>query len=322
LGLDINSVLKFSVIDWIKDRSALKYFFVIFIFYLLVNISVGFFMYSTFMPFIGNAQPDASQSIFMIANMIVFIFVLMFVAILIASIFNYFIISKALKSKKLGAVPFSVSRWVYFVLLSIAESIAAVFCLYKLRLLLIPIAGVILSIIALVLIIVFSYSNVILSLIGVLIFLVALILFLVYFVIAIYNAYRLSLASVIYIEKERGVWDSLRMSWEITRGKVLDIFVIMLIIGIAGSIIGWFFSVPSMIYQASFTAVASDPATVFKLMVDPIALIFSLPSILVQAFFVIAQLYALIAIYSEIRANQKSSSSKPIKKAISKPKRK
>ncbi|MFH1390982.1 MAG: hypothetical protein ABIH20_01590 [Candidatus Diapherotrites archaeon] len=62
--------------------------------------------------------------------------------------------------------------------------------------------------------------------------LLALLMFFPYIFVMIYTSIRLSLGNAIYLQKDQGIIDSVRESWELSTGKVVEIFVANVIVSI------------------------------------------------------------------------------------------
>ena len=71
------------------------------------------------------------------------------------------------------------------------------------------------------------------AIIGIVFLLLALLAFFVYMGFVVYNDFRLSLSSMVFLHKKIPIIDSAKNSWEITKGNVLVIFALGLVVGIA-----------------------------------------------------------------------------------------
>ena len=71
------------------------------------------------------------------------------------------------------------------------------------------------------------------AIIGIAFMLLALGAFLVYMGFVVYNEFRLSLSSMVFLHKKISIIESAKNSWEITKGNVLVIFALGLVVGIA-----------------------------------------------------------------------------------------
>ncbi|MBI4053649.1 MAG: hypothetical protein HY394_06470 [Candidatus Diapherotrites archaeon] len=112
----------------------------------------------------------------------------------------------------------SKSKVLRFLLLSIAEGFVALFSLFKPKLL--AILGV--SLVLFVAGIIFAKTA---GLIATLMIITGFVGLLVYVAVIIYNSYRLSVAVPIFFETNAGIMSSLKQSWKITRGNVLNILI-------------------------------------------------------------------------------------------------
>ena len=199
MSFGFNKVFKFTFVDWFKQKGILKYFVFLFVFYALVNFVSVYLMYSAFSPIASANTIAPAEAITLMVFFFTYFFALIIICGIVSSLFSYFLIAKALVASKKDFVEFSVKQWLRFIVLSIAECFAAMFSVFNLKLLLVPIAAIVLIIIA-ALLFVLSYSgNYIFALVGVLLLVIAFLLFLAYLVIWMYNCIRLTLSAIIFI---------------------------------------------------------------------------------------------------------------------------
>jgi len=201
-------------------------------------------------------------------------------------------------NKKYKPAPLDFGRFVKFLFYSLIESLAAVFCIYELKYLAVGIVSLILFILGGVLVI-FASTNFILGIIGALFLVLSVILALAYFVIIIYNSYRLMVSTVAFVASGKGIFETLKMSWDMTKGNVLMIFLVMLVVGIIISSISFTVSMPAMFYGMGVGIVSSifgGTSTAF----DPIYLTLLIPAQIFAAIGVIVSSYVLVALYDEM----------------------
>jgi len=317
MSFDFNKVFKLAFFDWFKQKGILKYFIFLFVFYALVNLATTYIMYSVFSPLANASTIAPAEAITLMVFFFTYLFALIFISWIVASLFSYFIITKALTAVKKDFVEFNAKQWLRFLVLSIAECFAAMLSIFNLKLLLIPVVAIIL-IIASALLFVLSYSgNYLLIILGVLLLVLALLLLLAYFFIWIYNSIRLNLSTIIFVEKKRGIMESLKASWDLTKGNVVNIFIVILAIGLAAGVVSWIVTLPLTFYQAGTGAVLEqNSAEAFKQLMNPVVMIMLVPSIIVQTIFVIVQLFGLVAIYAELTKTGKFAKAIAKKKSV------
>jgi len=61
----------------------------------------------------------------------------------------------------------------------------------------------------------------------------------IYFVVVIYNGYRLSMSIPLFMNKNGGIHQTLRESWNMTKGNVLSIFLAYLVFGVVAGIVSF-----------------------------------------------------------------------------------
>ncbi len=223
---DFNSVLKFATIGLLKQKRLL--FEASMLFLILLSCCV-FGVLTVAFPIIAVYLfliPELS--IFTIVPLIFFVIFLAF-TLLSGAYFSYRAISFALRSigKKVGK--FSINLVIKLILSGIVSFFVAFFSIYELKFLSIAIIGVILFIAGIVSLVI-AQGNFIFLILGILGILASLILFFVYYIIMVRNFVRISFASVLLVEKNLGVRESVRTSWKLTTGKAVLIFIIQLIL--------------------------------------------------------------------------------------------
>ncbi|MEM4598830.1 MAG: hypothetical protein QW400_04045 [Candidatus Diapherotrites archaeon] len=82
-------------------------------------------------------------------------------------------------------------------------------------------------------------------------------LLIIYMAIVMYNSVRLSLSNAIFLSKEIGVMSALEESWTLTRGNVLNIFAVIIIVSIIYLIIT--FSIAGIMTSVYFAAGGKIP---------------------------------------------------------------
>jgi hypothetical protein len=171
------------------------------------------------------------------------------------------------------------------------------------------------------------------ALFGILLLLLSFLGFLAYLIVAMYNSLRLSLSSIIFIEKEKKILDCLKESWDLTKGKIINSFGLLIVLIFVLAIINSMVSLPLQVYtgQFSFPPVERTPAQELSQMVDPVVIVLTSVMILFQILIAMVELFGLMYIYGQLKGNKgqvietnktgakiSSKSPKLIKKAVSK----
>jgi len=323
MDFDIGSILKFSFLGWIKEKWVAKYVIALF----LLSSVAGYYailgMKDSFAPLI-NAGEGVSVELMigLFSSYFVSVMALSFVIGIITSVINYLLTAKALKMKKLGSVKISLVQWLRYLFSGIVVSFAALFSIYNLKMLWVAIAGVVLFIFSLVLFTVGSIMGglgslilILILIIGLISLILSLILFVVYFVVVAYNSIRFSFTSIAIVQNGKGFGESLKASWDATNGKVLSVFLALLVVVIIVMILSWVSSIFTMAYsQYAFAGVENNSAQAFEMLASPGYLISMIPSILVGAYSTIAMIFAETAIFATLMAKKETFKPKKTKK--------
>ncbi|VVB76329.1 Uncharacterised protein [uncultured archaeon] len=301
MGFEVGEAINFAFTGWMKSRAALKYFIVALILFIILNVALGSVAGSLFGSLSNAASMSPGEALGMVGYFFLYVAVFVVLYWLISGFIAYFMLGSALREIKRKPVEFSAGRYVRFLGLMIANCLSVVFSLFKLKFLWVLISGIVLAIVGGVLAAagVSFGSNVAMIILGALLVVVAFILFICYAVIMVYNAMRLLIGEMIFVEKEQGIWKSLKASWDITGKNALNIFVVMFVVAIVVMILSFILSAPSMIYQFSVIGMTGGTGAL-KLMSDPTYLGLSALTNIVQAFAVMVQAFAIAGIYTQI----------------------
>ncbi len=150
-------------------------------------------------------------------------FVGYFMILLIQGFFSVLILLKGMNFYKIKTAPFNATKYVKLIILQILSGILALISYYDKRFFFVFIGIIALYLIGIITLI---------SGIGIILLLLALFLSFFYLFIVIYNSIRLSMTPYVFLETNKGIFQSLRDGWNLTQGKVIDIFIALLIIGV------------------------------------------------------------------------------------------
>jgi len=298
------SLITKSLFDWIKDKKMLTYLAITCIILVIMNIFTLFSMSNSLEKLIAlqNSVTPSVEEVFSVIGMFLGPFMLTItISSIILFILSYFIIKRSLELNGLKAVNFSVQRIIMLFILEIASCIVAVLSIFRLKWLAVGVAGAVLLIIGIVL-------TILSPLIGILLLIIGLILCVVYAVIVIINTIRLSLGGTAYIEEERGIMDSLKISWDLTKANVLGIVIIFVVVSIIIGIISWIVALPATFFQFSlmgnFTS-TTNPALLIDnitgMFINPVYLVLLIPGWIISAYQVIVTSYLMTSIYALLK---------------------
>lgn len=224
---DFGSVLKFATIDLLKQKNFLKESGFLSVLFFLILLLIGLFLFAIISAAYLFITPELAIFTFVPLIFALIFFVLFFWSIMY---FSYKLIAFALASTNRKVTPFSFGLAVKLFLSGIYSFIVSVFCLYEIKFLLIGIVGFILFFVGFGIIILFNANSVAL-IFGFLFLLIAFLLIFVYYIMVIRNSVRVSFSSLVLVEKDLGIIESVKYSWNFTAGKAVLIFFIQLILG-------------------------------------------------------------------------------------------
>ncbi|MFA6269068.1 MAG: hypothetical protein WC652_04595 [archaeon] len=295
MNFDFGKILNFAFFDWFKQKGAVKYLAAYFIVLAALTLGTNYLISILASPLVGSVTWDETTLnafIYLMGSVLTISIVLG----VILSAIAYVLIGKALKAKGRNYEKLTAEKWVKFIVLGLAEIIASVFSVYKLKLLLIPVGAIITGLISIVLLTFFESGNWVVGVIGILLLLISLLLSFVYCVIIIHNAYRLILSPAIFVEG-KSVTQALRLSWETTRGNVLNIFVLIIIVGVTAAVLGWIVSIPASLNQGAALIGAAENSNTFANLASPVSIALSIPAIIVQAIMIVVEMFAIVGLY-------------------------
>ena len=292
---NFNSVLKFATIDLLKQKKLvfeiIQLFVLMIVFCLLGLLTI----ISPIFSFYLFLKPEFSIFAFVLLG-----FTLLFLCLtfLVGTYFSYRLISFALISIGKKVQDFNLKLAIKLFLSGIVSFFVSLFSLYELKLLLFGVIGFVLMLAGWALL-VFSNSNSLFIIFSIISFIIAFILFFIYYIIVIRNFVRVSFVSIFLVEKNLGVRQSVKNSWNLTAGKAVLIFIIQLILG------GIIWVVQQLIILpfnfATFPLLASDLGE-FN-----IALFILLFGFLFLFMMVISELFLIfgqVAVYSQISSKR------------------
>lgn len=307
--MDYGRIIKNTFTLWYKDGPTIKYMLIYFLAglaFMLLLVGAIFFFFgniaSTYLDIAKNSQisvgpPFVSET--EIASLItgffsnILPFLLIIVPIfIIFSLLQWFIqllmLGRGLQVVGFKTASLDVFKFLRVIVLELWVAVAAVTSWYNRKFMYVFLGLIVLFFIGII-------ATILNGMIGGIILLIWLLVFLVYFIVIIYNALRLTFSCAIFLQKDQSVVQTARESWDFTQGRVGDILVALLIVGIAVAIVSFLLFIPSFILQF-----------VLGLMNQQIlsAVLSELYSLVLSPIFVALGVYASASIYGEISATK------------------
>ena len=280
--MNFEEVLKFSF-SWIKNRESLKYagyqYALIIGFLVIIGVLFLAFFAEAIDMFLKGVAPS-EQVLLSLSHMIGFVVIMLVLIIFTSIILSYIfglMVGFALRQKKLVFEPFPFRKGFRLFVLNIVEFIYALFYPLSRKLLVI------------------QWAIILVPLLLMLISPAASILFLItvpaYIFIIIFNSVRFSMATPIFLSTKKSISQSLRASWELTRGNALNVFLIQMIVGFATTIIYYILAFIIMIIPIFALGLSEEFGQIVAMIIQLVLLPFST---LVYAFL-------FTGIYSELK---------------------
>lgn len=291
---DFGAVLEFATIGLFRQKNILKEGAFLALLVFLVFLLFGLFAFALIFATYLFITPELTMYL-----IIPLIFsVVFFVLFIWASVyFSYKVLSFALSCLKKKSVEFSFDLAIRLILTGIFSFLVALFSLYELKLLLIGVIGFILFLCGLGFII-FFYNNAVLFIFGILFVFISLFLIFIYYVIIVRNSVRISFSSLALVEKDLGVNEAVKYSWNMSAGKAVLIFFIQLILGGIMWVLQQIIFIPLNFISIPFTF-AIENSSLWILMI-PIVIIFVIIFIGITAISELVVVFGVAKTYSQI----------------------
>ncbi|MCX6803724.1 MAG: glycerophosphoryl diester phosphodiesterase membrane domain-containing protein [Candidatus Diapherotrites archaeon] len=228
----------------LKNTKALKLILLYFIVTVIISsLTFGiqyFFVLPVMTQSASSVEIMGGVLITMIASFCVSLFSLLFgVAI------SYLFFSHALNSKGRKNVPLNLTQYVLYIVLSIAQCLFVLLSLFRPKYLLILVAAIILFFLGVII----SAVGGFISIIGSLLLIIGLILGFVYIVVIFSNTMRLLFSDPIFVESKKGIVESLKASWDMTKGHCWKMFGTLILLGIISGVIYLIAVIPLIYYM-------------------------------------------------------------------------
>ena len=295
-------VIKFAF-SWIYSKETWRYALILFGICVLLTVLLVAFLFlfgAMFFPALASGNPlsIASAAVGMMATAILGVFAVAIIATVAFTYFDGLIYQFGLREKALSTSGFGIGKAIMLIFLNIGTSFAAFFSVFNLKFL--PILGAV--IFGFLMLFFTPYP---LNIFGGLIFAFS---SLAYFVVILYNSYRLVLSQTIFLSKEIGIVDAIKESWQITHGKVLEIFLALFIVGIILTVIfyilstimqvlGYLMVLPFMFGIRSTGADAASAIIPFFLI---FVIIFGILMLAMMLLSYLVSAFAVVSVYGQI----------------------
>jgi len=247
MALNLGNALEFGISGF-KDKKARTLFF----YMLAINIIAGLVIGFLFAPFL-NIDTTGELGFEIIMQAIYAIGISMIV-LSIASLLGLFLGAKilivALEKIKVKPKKLTLMKFVRLLLLYVAGFIVAGLSLFRPKYLLVLVASVVLIALGVI------QTNYFLLALGV-------IASLGYLIVFTYNSLRIAFGEAIFLSREKGIIESLKESDNKTKGKLIELFIALIII----NFISW---VISAVFEAVGSSIVSLPD------LYPVSVVFSL----------------------------------------------
>lgn len=293
---NLGNLIKTTLNNCYKDKKLRKY--------LIAGITLQIISLSMMLIWgfsIGNltTQVDAPDQLAPVMTELIFSFIIffaiLFFMIIVYLLITYLTINRSLEITKRKTIPLGILNFIKFSIMYLFYFFAVTFSLFNLKFLLILATGLILFIIGATI----AFTDVI---IGILLILFSLLFFLAYYIVIIYNSFRLYFIESIFLETGEMI-NTLKKCWQLTKGRVADLFIVIFLVMIIYMMIYFIFDLPATLYSffVGFTTAMSGIEQVnFSLATDPIYLLLQLPTAILMGFYLIFINNFLVVIYDFI----------------------
>ncbi|MFA5763791.1 MAG: hypothetical protein WC915_03175 [archaeon] len=292
INTDAQEIVTNSFISWVKNKKLQKYFVIL----AILEVIFAVILMSILNESISNfAQLNETQIELAITTIISFYGSMMLFLIpfsLIVTFFSYKIIQEGLKLSKRKSIQLTFLRYLKFLLYPWFAFLAALFSIFDIRYLAIGIIGGLIFIIG-------GLTFLTNPALGIPIMILGFLLIFVYLIIVLINSIKLVLGQIIYVEKERTIFESLKESFIVTNGNVVNLILLGLILGIIVSLISGLVSLPSTIYVQMLIESNPNPTFIFMDLIYQLLLI---PAYIVAGYTIICGNLFTINIYSKIKS--------------------
>lgn len=291
--MEYGKIVSEGLRGWWKKPKAIRYgLFVFFasLAFSLFSTGIGALLFGSLEKYIqfffGLDNANASPADFsVILAFFVASFLLGFAFFIILRIIEGKLLREAMLARR--PVPsFDTEKGLRFVVLGIASSVAALFCWYNkkwLLLLLGCLIGVVLLAVGV------ASKNWMAVFAGALL---ALALGLAYLIVTAYNSVRLALADLVFVEKNQSIGSALRESRKISDKKAFRVFIAFFVVGLVGFVLIFLVFLVSMLLSvaASFSAGLQWPAFLLSLLTGAI----------LNALLLLITAFAAVEVYAQV----------------------
>jgi hypothetical protein len=292
INTDSKEIIHNSFIGWIKNKSLQKYFIII----AILEIILAILFMSSMSNLITTFSQITTFEIGLVFEQIISFYTILGLILipfsLIIIFFNYKIIQVGLKLSKRKSINITFLRYLKFLFYPLFAFLIALFSIFDIKFLAIGIVGGLIFIIGGLTIL----TNPIL---GLPIMILGFLLIFVYLIIIAINSIKLTLGQIIYVEKEKTIYQSLQESWTITHGNVINLILFGIMFGIIIMLISGLVSLPSTIY---IQMLIDSNFNVLIIFTDLIYQVLLVPSYIMGAYIIICSNMFWVNIYSKLKS--------------------
>ncbi len=304
--MDYGKIISNVLTLWYKDAQTLKYLLLYFIVGFAITIILGaamlFFFGGAVNSYIDSvkstqgvgavaAQPDinAVTALFssIVSNLIPFILIIVPLILIFGFIQFYIemlIYCRGLQVLGFKTAPFDFGKFLRLIVFHLWVFIAVITSWYNRRLFYVFSGLVALFFAGLI-------AAFIIRPLGVILLIPWVIIFMIYFFVIIYNSLRFFFATAIFLQKDLGVADAAKESWDFSLGKVVDIVVASIILWVVIFAAGFVLNIPGSAINFVIS-LAGQPIIAFAFSM--------LYSLILSPVFVVFGVYGVCSIYAQM----------------------
>jgi hypothetical protein len=291
---------------WIKDTKVWTYIIAIMAIGIIGLIGISYMIQG----FAGNqlsfsvaSGSNPISALLMVLNFILIIFVFYLVLSLIQGFVYVLILLKGMKFYQIKTQQFGIAKYVKLIILWIASAILALISYHERKFFYVFIAILALYFVGILTLVIG---------IGLILLLIAFLASMFYVFVVIYNSIRLSMSQFVFLEKEQGIFASIRESWNLTSGKAADVFIAIIIVSVVVMVvsmfaghIGDFFS--SVLFPELANPGQSNPLALLSIVKENIGLLIlisGIPAVTTGTIMEAFKAYCFVGIYSEVKKSK------------------
>ncbi|MBU2100491.1 hypothetical protein KKG83_04095 [Candidatus Micrarchaeota archaeon] len=307
--MDLELIIK-NGFSWIHDQKVYSYLIALLVigFASLAGISYLTQIFADSILSFNNISIFASNPLALLSTLMEFVFAVILLSVffgLIQGFVYYLIVLKGMNYYKIKTTEFNAVKYVKLIVLTIVSGLLALISFHEKKFFFAFLGVIGLYVLTLILAVMGQTISLIFLLLAVL-------ATIIYSFIVFYNSIRLSMSVFVFLEKEQGIFESIRESWNLTQGKVIDVFIATLIIGIIVMVIAWISGyLGEMLSYIFFPELMNpnqaDPLIVLSMLKENLGamtFISSIPAIIVGMVMEVFTAYCYAGIYFQVKGKK------------------